>query len=70
MIQGAETTLYATLSRELEDMNGQYLENSALKTPSAPARDVDGQEHLWEVTKGLIEPWLTSKDLSHLVKAS
>jgi hypothetical protein len=62
MTQGAETTLYAALSPELKDISGHYLEDCALKEPSKISKKLEDQERLWEVTKGLLEPWLTKSD--------
>lgn len=60
MTQGAETTLYAALSTDLNDVSGVYLEDCDLKEPSKVAQSIDEQERLWEVTKGLLSPWLTT----------
>lgn len=59
MVQGAETTLYATLSEELDGNCGDYLEDCKIVIPSARARDVPTQDRLWEITHGLLAPWLT-----------
>lgn len=65
MIHGAETTLYATLSTELDNMSGQYLEDCTIKSPSKIAYNMNEQNHLWEVTLGLLEPWLTNEVFNH-----
>lgn len=62
MTQGAETTLYAALSPELQDLNGLYFEDCAVKEPSKISMNLDDQERLWEITRGLLEPWLTIVD--------
>lgn len=59
MVQGAETTLYATLSSELDEKSGDYLEDCSIVLPSARARDVSAQERLWEIAHGLLDPWLS-----------
>lgn len=61
MIQGAETTLYAALSPELDDVSGVYLEDCEIKEPSKIAQNEDEQERLWEVTNKLLSPWITNK---------
>lgn len=60
MVQGAETTLYASLSKELEDVSGVYLEDCAIKDPSKRALNKDDQDHLWELTTELLSTWLTT----------
>lgn len=58
MVQGAETTLYAALSTNLKDVSGIYLEDCDIKQPSKISQDVEEQEHLWELTKGILSQWL------------
>lgn len=71
MVQGAETTLFAALSSELEylNMSGEYLEDSAVKKPSRAARNASYQEHLWQLTEGLLQPWLTVKEFKNIEPA-
>lgn len=61
MVQGAETTLYAALSTELDTLSGLYLEDCEIKEPSKFAQNVDEQERLWEVTNKLLSRWTTNK---------
>lgn len=61
MVQGAETTLYATLSEELHGKSGVYLEDCDLKEPSKRARMVDEQDRLWDLSKSLLSPWISGK---------
>lgn len=60
MIQGAETTLYATLSDELEKVSGLYLENNSIKEPSKMSQDRGSQDRLWDLTSSFLRPWLTT----------
>lgn len=59
MVQGAETTVYASLSRELDNKSGQYLEDCAIKEPSARAKNVEDQDRLWDLTYDLLSPWIS-----------
>lgn len=68
MIQGAETTLFAALSDELKDLSGVYLEDCALKEPSKAAQNIEDQERLWDLTKGLLSTWITA-DLDQCKKS-
>lgn len=61
MIQGAETTLYAALSPELQDISGVYLEDCEIKEPSKFAQNIDEQDRLWETTNKLLSRWVTNK---------
>lgn len=61
MVQGAETTLYATLSEELHDVSGVYLEDCAIKEPSSRARMVDEQDRLWDLSKSLLSPSISTE---------
>lgn len=70
MSEGAETTLYAALSSELDRASGLYLEDSAIKQPSRYAQDESEQERLWKLTRGLLrrysdpnceELWISTK---------
>ncbi|KAG9511130.1 Short-chain dehydrogenase TIC 32, chloroplastic, partial [Fragariocoptes setiger] len=58
IVQGAETTLYATLSDELRGVSGVYLEDSAIAKSSRASRNVENQEKLWQVTNHLLEEWV------------
>lgn len=58
MVQGAETTLYAALSSELDDHSGAYLEDCAMKTPSKWALNEKDQDRLWELTFHLLSTWI------------
>lgn len=69
MVEGAETTLYATLSPELKDSSGIYLEDSAPMEPSKRAQDIDDQDRLWEITIKTLSRWMTT-DLSQNKKSS
>lgn len=60
MIQGAETTLFATLSDELKNDSGVYLEDCEIKEPSRRALNIDDQKRLWELTTQLLAPWTTT----------
>lgn len=64
MVQGAETTLYAALSPELKAHSGDYLEDCAFKEPSRISQSKADQERLWEVTRGLLETWSRTKDVT------
>lgn len=59
MVEGAETTLYAALSPELDGLSGLYLEDCAIKKPSKNAQNRQSQDHLWELTIDLLSPWMT-----------
>lgn len=59
IIQGAETTLYATLSRNLDCVSGKYLEDCDFKRPSSYALDKKSQEKLWKLTHELLSKWLS-----------
>lgn len=59
MIQGAETTLYAALSPELNGLTGLYLEDCAIRSPSVASQDVEDQNRLWDITRGLLSKWIT-----------
>lgn len=54
MYEGAETTLYAALSPELDGLSGLYLEDCAIKKPSRYAQDESEQDRLWEFTEKLL----------------
>lgn len=58
-MQGAETTLYATLSNELDGLSGLYLEDCAIKEPNKRALKEEDQDRLWELTKDLLNDWLS-----------
>lgn len=58
MLEGAETTLYAALSKELNGASGAYLEDCAIKTPSSRALDKQDRRRLWDLTDELLKPWL------------
>lgn len=57
VIQGAETTLYAALSRELDGVSGEYLEDCDFKQPSRASRNIENQERLWTLTNELLDKW-------------
>ncbi len=52
--RGAQTSIYACISPELDGMSGQYLENCKAKRPKPWAEDDAAAERLWEVSEGLI----------------
>lgn len=68
VIQGAETTLYATLSEELYGASGVYLEDCAIKEPSKRAQMVEEQDRLWDLTKSLLSPWI-SNDAAKIIES-
>lgn len=58
LVQGAETTLYAALSPEMDEHSGAYLEDCTVKTPSKWALNETDQTRLWELTFHLLSPWI------------
>ena len=59
MDQGAESTLYATLSPELNELSGKYIEDNAIRNPSSNSQDAESQDRLWDLTKSLLSSWMT-----------
>lgn len=75
MTEGAETTLYAALSPELDYWSGLYLEDCAIKDPSGYSQDEHEQERLWKLTEDLLSKYpgdypfkLWCSDLGKLLK--
>ncbi|CAG2107218.1 unnamed protein product [Medioppia subpectinata] len=56
--EGAETTLYATLSSEIEGISGVYLEDCCVRTSSKRSYDKKIQELLWNNTWILLAKWM------------
>lgn len=67
MIQGAETTLFAVLSEELQGLSGVYLEDCAVKEPSKRAQMLDEQDRLWDLTKSLLSKWVSSESAKLII---
>lgn len=57
MKEGAETTIYAALSSELDRFSGRYLEDSQLAVSSRLSNNEDLQDRLWTVTARLLSKW-------------
>ncbi|CAG2161532.1 unnamed protein product [Oppiella nova] len=55
--EGAETTLYATLSSEVEGISGVYLEDCCVTKSSKRSYDKKTQELLWNNTWHLLHKW-------------
>ncbi|KAI2807700.1 hypothetical protein BLOT_005639 [Blomia tropicalis] len=55
--EGAETTIYAALSSELDRFSGRYLEDSQLAVSSRLSNNEDLQDRLWTVTARLLSKW-------------
>jgi NAD(P)-dependent dehydrogenase (short-subunit alcohol dehydrogenase family) len=56
--KGAETGVYLSLNKSVEEQSGGYYLNKKLKTPSVSAQSKDLSEQLWQVSMGLVEPYL------------
>ncbi|XP_054161100.1 dehydrogenase/reductase SDR family member on chromosome X-like [Oppia nitens] len=55
--EGAETTIYATLSSHMEDISGVYLEDCRVTKSSQKSYDKLIQQQLWTTTWKLLDKW-------------
>ncbi|XP_054714902.1 dehydrogenase/reductase SDR family member on chromosome X-like [Uloborus diversus] len=60
--KGAEVTVYAALSANLENEGGRYIEECRPVKPSRYARDYQLQTRLWNETFKTLLPWLDEPD--------
>lgn len=58
--EGAQTSLYAALSPEMEGISGCYLEDCAISEPSRLSKQRALQDRLWKETWACLQPWLPS----------
>ncbi|XP_074640680.1 retinol dehydrogenase 13-like isoform X2 [Tubulanus polymorphus] len=49
--EGAQTSLYAALSKDLDGVSGKYLSNCAIEEASKEARDEKAAERLWLISE-------------------
>ena len=53
--QGAQRVIFAALSPQMEDLSGNYFENSKVVKPIALVRNRDTQQKLWELSSQLVD---------------
>ncbi|KAL1432822.1 hypothetical protein MTO96_013023 [Rhipicephalus appendiculatus] len=58
--EGAQTSLYAALSSDMEGVSGAYLEECAIAEPAPQSKDRALQDRLWKETWACLQPWLPS----------
>lgn len=58
--EGAQTSLYAALSSDMEGVSGAYLEECAVAEPALQSKDRALQDRLWKETWACLQPWLPS----------
>lgn len=58
--EGAQTSLYAALSSDMEGVTGAYLEECSLSEPAPQSKDRALQDRLWKETWTCLQPWLPS----------
>ncbi|XP_072143699.1 polyprenol dehydrogenase-like [Dermacentor andersoni] len=58
--EGAQTSLYAALSSDMEGVSGAYLEECTVSEPAPLSKDRALQDRLWKETWACLQPWLPS----------
>ncbi|RWR99858.1 dehydrogenase-like protein [Dinothrombium tinctorium] len=56
--EGAETVLFAALSKEMEGVGGKYLEDCSIVNSSAFSYNIEAQNKLWNETLNMLKPWI------------
>jgi hypothetical protein len=54
-IQGAQTTVYCAVAREVEGQNGAYFDTCRLKKPSRKALNDEDCRELWEYSMKMLK---------------
>lgn len=52
--QGAQTTIYCAVSKDLDGVSGQYFSDCAAKEPAEQAKDDGAAKKLWEVSASML----------------
>lgn len=58
----AETILYPLLSTAMEGVTAQYMEDCVAVPPAKNAKDSEFGRRLYELTQGLLAPWLLADE--------
>ncbi|XP_077518611.1 polyprenol dehydrogenase-like isoform X1 [Amblyomma americanum] len=56
--EGAQTSLYAALSPDVEGISGVYLEECSVSEPASQSKNRSLQDKLWKETWDCLQPWL------------